>query len=131
MPSKYIKKEFPLKVGRKKNTPEEEKIHFSIYWRKKDIDIIGDRNKVRRICYNALNNELMRINNVKNEIKDFLSTYGVKIVKEEPEGYDELMMDDHKCVVYDGDFYYIPENCSLMDENDELLMEMLLAKYEL
>jgi hypothetical protein len=69
-------------------------------------------------------------NNIRNEIDRFLKEFSIKVAeKEEPEGYVELMMDNHSCIEYESNFYYIPENCSLMDEDDELLKEMLLATF--
>lgn len=72
----------------------------------------------------------MQINNIKNEIQHFLKEFCIQAMDEiEPESYTELMMDDHKCIEYEGHLWYIPGNCSLMDENDELLQQMLLATF--
>ena len=72
------------------------------------------------------------INNIKNEIKHFLKEFCIPVLEDvEPEGYTELMMDDHKCIEYGGIQYYIPENCSLMNEDDELLQQMLIATFTL
>jgi hypothetical protein len=40
------------------------------------------------------------------------------------------MMDNHKCIEYDGQQYYLPEECSLMDDSDELLSIMILNSFE-
>lgn len=47
----------PLKCGRKPNTYEQQKMHLSIYVRRIDIEKMGGRDRVRRIIYNALNEE--------------------------------------------------------------------------
>lgn len=71
----------------------------------------------------------MKTNNVQNEIKDFLKNYCIKI--KEVESYEDVeeMLDNHKCIDYQGDLYYIPDDCSLMSEDDHLLKQMLLATF--
>lgn len=70
------------------------------------------------------------INNIKNEIKHFLKEYCLKVVPEiEMENYLNLFRVDHKSIQYEGEIYFIPEECSLMDENDLLLKEMLIATF--
>lgn len=68
-------------------------------------------------------------NNIRNEVSRFIKEFCSQVLEEEYDGYAELMMDDHKCIEYEGIVYYIPENCSLMDEDDELLKEMLIATF--
>ncbi len=71
----------------------------------------------------------MRLNNIKLLIERFIETYCTKVMNEEESSYVELMMDDHKCIEYEGQQYYLAEECSLMDESDEILKEMILNTY--
>lgn len=71
----------------------------------------------------------MRINNIRNEIQNFLKEFCIIVKDDEEDWYVERMMDDHKCIEYEGKEYYIPEDCSLMDEDDLLLKEMLIATF--
>ena len=75
--------------------------------------------------------EKMKLNNIRGEIKEFLNTFCVKVMENEDSSYVELMMDDHKCIQYEGEIYYIPENGSLMDDEDALLQEMILATFSI
>ena len=71
------------------------------------------------------------INNIKKEIEHFLKEFCLIVPKEAQDfdAYNELLMDDHKCIEYEDVQYYIPENCSLMDENDQLLHQLLIATF--
>lgn len=70
-------------------------------------------------------------NNIKELIEDFLNKYCTKVKENEDESYVELMMDDHQCIFYLGEEYYVPENNSLWDENDELLHTMIINTFEI
>lgn len=72
----------------------------------------------------------MRINNIRNEIQNFLKEFCM-MVNDDDENWwnEERMMDDHKCIEYENQKYYIPKDCSLMDEDDLLLKEMLIATF--
>jgi len=67
----------------------------------------------------------MRINNIKSLIERFLNDYCIEVRDDETDDYVELMMDNHKCVDYNGHLYYLPEDLSL-DESDQLLEEMII-----
>lgn len=71
----------------------------------------------------------MKVNNIKNEITQFLKDFCIEVKDNEEDSYVELMMDNHKCIEYEGKVYYVPDDCSLMEENDELLKQMLLATF--
>ena len=64
-------------------------------------------------------------------IKAFLLKYGTKVVENESSDYVDLMMDDHKCIEYQGNEYYIPENNSFYTEDDEILKDMLFSTFGL
>ena len=53
--SRYIKKEIKLKTGRKRSSYEDQKIQLTIYLRRKDIELMGGKDKVRRSIYGNLN----------------------------------------------------------------------------
>jgi hypothetical protein len=62
-------------------------------------------------------------------IKEFLSKVGITVRKNEPEHYIELMMDDHKCIQYGKNQYYLPE--TNMFGEDEILFDFLVEHYGL
>jgi len=63
---------------------------------------------------------------MKQLIKDFLETYGTKVLEGESSDFVELMMDDHICVEFDYVQYYIPENNSFYTEDEDLVYEFLM-----
>jgi hypothetical protein len=63
---------------------------------------------------------------MKQLIKDFLETYGTKVLEGESLGFVELMMDDHICVEVDYVQYYIPKNNSSYTEDEDLIYEFLM-----
>lgn len=46
----------------------------------------------------------------KKDVLDYLNVFGTKVRKNESDSYVELMMDNHKCINYDGKLYYIPDS---------------------
>ena len=67
----------------------------------------------------------------KNKINIFLDTYCILVSENEDLSITELMMDDHKCINYEGTEYYVPENNMLWDANDDLTYEHLILNYSL
>lgn len=67
------------------------------------------------------------MNTLTELIKNFLSTY-CTVVSDNDDA--EVMMDNHKCIEYDGVEYYVPENSVLYTDEDYLLIELLVAAYE-
>lgn len=61
------------------------------------------------------------------EIKSFLDERGEPVEENEKDHYVELMMDNHKCIEYDGKQYYIPEE-NLFDK-DETIFDYLVGFY--
>jgi len=61
----------------------------------------------------------------KAEIKEFLKTYGTRVLEVEPDGYVELMMDNHICIRYYGIEYYVPENNIFYTEYDIEIVDHL------
>ena len=64
-------------------------------------------------------------------IKSFLMKYAIKVVENESSDYIELMMGNHKCIKYQGKYYYILENNSFYTEDDEILKDMLFSTFGL
>lgn len=62
-------------------------------------------------------------------IKDFIDCFCIKVREDEDVAFVELMMDDHKCIVWDGQAYYIPENHSIYSDDDTLIYEFLTSCY--
>lgn len=68
---------------------------------------------------------------MKQIIYTFLSNFCIKVNDEEDTATVELYMDDHKCIEFEDNQYYIPDNNSFYSEEDELLREMLLTTFKL
>lgn len=62
-------------------------------------------------------------------IDDFLDAFCTESKDNEGSDFAELMMDNHKCIEYEGVTYYVPENSILYTEDDELLKELLVNTY--
>ena len=65
----------------------------------------------------------------KKEVLEFLKVFGTKVLAEEPEGYCELMMDNHICIKYLRVEYYVPENNMFYTQWQSDLVDMLKDKY--
>jgi hypothetical protein len=59
-------------------------------------------------------------------ITDFIKEYGVEV---QPNDNVELLMDDHKAILFNDVEYYIPENSSFWDENDEEVYDYLIEHH--
>ena len=68
----------------------------------------------------------MKTNNLRNEIKEFIKDFCLEITDDNQEEINE-----HYAFVYEGVEYYIPEETSLMSEDDALLAMMLVATFPL
>ena len=66
----------------------------------------------------------MKTNNLRNEIKEFIKDFCLEVNEA-----DTIILSD--CFVYENVAYYIPEETSLMGEDDALLAKMLLATFPL
>jgi len=62
------------------------------------------------------------------EIKEFLKNYGTKVRKNEPDHYVELMMDNHKCIQFGKSQYYIADDLTLTNREQEI-WDLLAYKY--
>jgi hypothetical protein len=66
-------------------------------------------------------------NSLKDKIKNFLSEFGTEVKEDEDSAYVELMMDNHICVDFEGELFYLQKNCSLYSEDDEIILDYLKA----
>lgn len=66
----------------------------------------------------------------KQAIRTFLETFGTP-VSETPISQQDVWVDDHKCIKWDGIEYYIPENNSSYDDEDEMIYDHLVEKYHI
>ena len=57
---------------------------------------------------------------VDNEVEEFLSNYGIEVVENEPDHYVELMMDNHKCIEFKGEQYYISDSLTLTEDEEKI-----------
>ncbi len=62
---------------------------------------------------------------MKKLVLDFLSKYCTIVEDNETSDYVELMMDNHKCVEFGGDEYYVPEDVCY-DEDEEMIYNYLV-----
>lgn len=65
---------------------------------------------------------------MKQLIIDFLSKYCIQVQENEPSAFVELMMDNHKCIEFEGIQYYVPED-NTYDEDETLLQEFIIQTY--
>lgn len=61
------------------------------------------------------------------EVETYLEEIGIKVREDEPDHYVELMMDNHKCVQYNGVQYYIPEENNF--GTDDQIFDLLVTFY--
>ena len=57
---------------------------------------------------------------VDNEVEEFLSNYGIEVLENEPDHYVELMMDNHKCIEFKGEQYYISDSLTLTEDEEKI-----------
>ena len=68
---------------------------------------------------------------MKELIRKFLDTYAIRVSKNEDIAITELYMDNHTYIEYEDVGYYLPENNSLFDEEDELMLKFLNCNYRI
>jgi hypothetical protein len=62
---------------------------------------------------------------MKKLVLEFLGKYCTKVRKKESISYVELMMDNHKCVEFDGKEYYVPEDVAY-NEDEQIIYDYLI-----
>ncbi len=67
---------------------------------------------------------------VKNGVDAFIEHYGTKVTNEDNANYVELMMDDHYCINWKNDQYYIPENSMLFTVLDDKINDYLSENFK-
>lgn len=65
----------------------------------------------------------------KTRIARFLDSFATKAGDNEDTSMVELMMDDHTFIEYEGQGYYLPENNSFFEQNDEEVLDYLNETY--
>ena len=71
----------------------------------------------------------MKVNNIRNEIKEFLKDFATIVIDLEKDSEYNNVSGEY--IEYKNETYFIPDDCSLMTEDDELLKEMLLTTFGL
>lgn len=66
---------------------------------------------------------------MKELIQNFLNQFAVKCADNEDSATTELYMDDHDCINYENQQYYIKQNNSMYTPDDELLRNFLVHTY--
>lgn len=67
---------------------------------------------------------------LKIRIINFIEDYGIRVGINEDPAITELMMDNHKCIEFDGDEYYIPEDFAFEGDEEEIY-DYLIENYSL
>jgi hypothetical protein len=67
----------------------------------------------------------------KNAIEKFLKIYCEKVRKTDSAAYVDLMMDDHFCIKYENQQYYVIEHSSMFIDEDEAICEFLKENFSL
>jgi len=62
---------------------------------------------------------------IKKIIDNYVDTVCTEVREDEGSDYVELMMDNHKCIEWGGREYYIPEDYTAVDEDEEFVYEYL------
>lgn len=68
------------------------------------------------------------MNNLIKIINLFLENFATKVREDDNV---ELMIDNHFCIEYNNEEYYIPKNNMLYSKDDELLVKLLKNTYHL
>lgn len=55
-----------------------------------------------------------------SEVERFLEDHAMEVGDNEPDHYVELMMDNHKCVEWQGKQYYISDSLGLSDDEEKI-----------
>lgn len=64
-------------------------------------------------------------------IEAFIDKFCIKASDDEDPATTELYMDNHHCINYNGQDYYLPEEISMMDEEESIIYQLILNTYEL
>ena len=67
---------------------------------------------------------------MKQLIRDFLQKYCILVRKDETSDYVELIMDNHSCISFENKEWYVPDENSFWDEDEELLREFIIYTYK-
>lgn len=62
---------------------------------------------------------------VKNIIDNYVSDICTEVKEDEESGYVDLIMDNHKCIEWGEKEYYIPEDYTAANEDEEFVYEYL------
>ena len=63
---------------------------------------------------------------MKELIKDYLERVATEVY-DMPESQLDLMMDNHRCINWEGEEYFLPDSFFDEKEDDELIYEFLIA----
>ena len=64
-------------------------------------------------------------------IEIFIEKFCIKVSDDEDPATTELYMDNHHCIDYNNQIYYLPEEISFISEEESILYQMILNTFEL
>jgi len=64
-------------------------------------------------------------------ITEFIDKFCIRVADDEDPATTDLYMDNHFCINFKDEFYYLPENISTMDEEESLLYMLILNSFEI
>ncbi len=62
-------------------------------------------------------------------VQDFLDSFGTKVSKDEDIATTELYMDDHKCIRYNEQEYYLKPDNSLYTKDEQEVLDFIFDNY--
>jgi len=68
---------------------------------------------------------------MKKLIQEFLNQFCIKVAENEDSATTELYMDDHDCIEFEDEQFYVPKDNSSYSEDDELTRDMLISTFSL
>lgn len=66
---------------------------------------------------------------MKKLITDFLDKYCTLVKEDDSDDYVDLMTDNHSCILFEEQEWYVPDNNSLWSEDEFLLQDFIVYTY--
>jgi hypothetical protein len=66
---------------------------------------------------------------MKKLITDFLDKYCTLVKEDDSDDYVDLMTDNHSCILFEEQEWYVPDNNTLWSEDEFLLQDFIVYTY--